>query len=607
MVCPKTRLDKIFPDGLPVNAFIDKGRCAIGGTYAELTNTKRCSLITVPNISILLSKEAEHHEIKIVYGEASYEKVKLLLLERKPGLKIMSTPEGMKKIMDAATEIGCVDELYNEWFLLLDEVHTFISENYRPDILIPFKYFWKFKFKSIISATPYIFTDERFKSLDYHKITFTSKLGTIRLINSTSVEGTLNYILKHIDEFPGNVHIFYNSVQEIIKAILRAKLEDCNIFCANDKDGNNKRKLGELFKFYVEQPNTNNYKKINFYTCKYFEGWDLFDKDATVILVTNVHQPHTKVGISSKGKQAVGRIREDEEKGSNLYQIIHITNHSNNKAMKLLEQFRTEYISEANLLIKQNSERIAMYKEQNRKIIQDEVLTKFADVDNKTNIASLNTMKLDQQINEAAKNEIYNHMDYIQQDWEDAYFDVTREDVDKRLDGDTKLKRKSTATQLEEDYKYLKAHKIKQQDAMKFSLGISLEQSIKDSNPLAYKAYQLLDDAKMAELKYNVKKVQAEVIVRENKSTGLQLLQLLNNAFRVNNFYTNEQIKSKLQIIYNSLNLREANGRIKVAKANEIELPGRFEVQETKRKNAKGISEHGKVILRAQFALRMAA
>jgi hypothetical protein len=35
-VDPKLRLDKIFTDGLPINSFIDKGRCAIGATYGEI-------------------------------------------------------------------------------------------------------------------------------------------------------------------------------------------------------------------------------------------------------------------------------------------------------------------------------------------------------------------------------------------------------------------------------------------------------------------------------------------------------------------------------------------------------------------------------------------
>lgn len=52
-----TRLDKIMPNGLPSNAFINKGRCAIGGTYMEIINKRRPSIIVVPNINILIDKQ----------------------------------------------------------------------------------------------------------------------------------------------------------------------------------------------------------------------------------------------------------------------------------------------------------------------------------------------------------------------------------------------------------------------------------------------------------------------------------------------------------------------------------------------------------------------
>jgi hypothetical protein len=607
VVNPKTLLNKIFPDGLPVNAFIDKGRCAIGATYDEIMRKSRCSIIVVPNISIIHNKHLSHPDLDVVYGEKSYKDVEDMLRVPKLGQKFMTTPEGMKKIMEAAEKLGRLNELKRKWFLLLDEAHTFITENYREDILLPFKYFWMFDNKSIISATPYFFSDKRFQSLDFHQVKFDAPLGTVRLINSKSVVGTLDYILKHLDEFPGNLHIFYNSVKEIVNAIKRAAITDFTVCCANDKDGENMKTLGEYVANFVEEPSTDTYKKVNFYTCKYFEGWDLFDKDATAILVTDVHKQHTKVAVGMKGKQAIGRVRENKEKQSNLYQIIHITNHSNNKSMKTAEQFKKEFSLEAELLIKQNEERVMFYNEQGRKVFEDERLIKFADIDKETKLATLDTMKLDQQINEAANTEIYNHIDFIKKDWEDSYFEVVVEHVDFKVETGTSIKRKSGSAQLKEGYQTLVNSKVTQQTKGIFNIISSVESDIKGSNPLAYQAYKLLDEEKMSELKYNVKKVQAAVIVKENNLVEVKLMKLLNNAFRVSLFYTNDEIKRKLQTIYNDLNIRENNGNIKVAIANQIEESGRFETHITKRKNNKGVYEHGRVILRPQFALRMAA
>ena len=596
-VNPKTRLDKIFTNGLPVNAFINKGRCAIGGTYLEIMNKSRCSIIVVPNISIILNKLIDHPDMDVVYGDVSFKGTEELLKVYEPGQKIMTTPEGMRKIMSAAEVNGRLEEITNDWLLLLDESHTFISEYYREDILLPFKYFWSFKKKSIISATPFEFTDTRFKDLQHYKITFTEPLGTIKLVNARSVEGTLNLLLQNASTLPGNLHIFLNSIAEIRDAILRAELTECHIYCADDKDGNNMAKLGDLAKHFVAEPKTGEYSKINFYTCKYFEGWDLHDDNATMVLVTNFHKEHTMVGVGSKGKQAIGRLRKD------AYQIVHITNHKYINQMKPLQAYREYFTDEAKHQIDHHYKTVERHIKNGFKLIPDPRLKHFCDVDKTTHKATLDPMKLDQQINQAANNEIYNHIDFIKKDWEDAYFKVEIEDSDVVLETKTALKRKSGAKQLEEDYKTLLEHKSSQQASNVFGLDRSLENRIKVSNPTAYQAAKLIDEQTMIAMKYNVKKVQAEVILKEYNLKEVKLLKLIGHEFKVGIFNSNEDIKNKLQAIYNKLEVKDhKTGKIKIASAEQIRSKGLFEADDTKRNK-----EHGKIIIRAQFSLRMAA
>lgn len=596
-VNPKTRLDKIFTNGLPVNAFINKGRCAIGGTYLEIMNKLRCSIIVVPNISIILNKLIDHPDMDVVYGEVSFKDTAELLKTFEPGQKIMTTPEGMRKIMRAAEENGRLEELYNDWFLLLDESHTFISELYREDILLPFKYFWSFRKKSIISATPFEFTDPRIKELQHYKITFNAPLGTIKLVNARSVEGTLNLLLQSADTLPGNLHIFLNSISEIRDAILRADLKECNIYCANDKEGDNMEKLGELSKHFVAEPKTGEYSKINFYTCKYFEGWDMYDDNATMVFVTNFHKEHTMVGVGSKGKQAIGRSRRDP------FQIVHITNHKHINQMKSLQDYREYFIKEAEYQIDHHHKTVERHIKNGFKLIPDPRLKHFCDVDKLTHKATLNLMKLDQQINQTANNEVYNNIDFIMKEWEDAYFKVEVEDSDVVLETKTALKRKSGAKQLEEDYKALLDYKLNQQVSNVFGLDRSLENRIKVSNPTAYQAAKLIDEQTMIAMKYNVKKVQAEIILKEYNLKEVKLLKLIGHEFKVGVFYTNEHIKNKLQEIYFKLDIKDhKTGKIKVATANQIRSKGLFEAEDTKFNKA-----HGKRIIRAQFNLRMAA
>lgn len=578
-VSKDTFMSDIFSDGLPVNAFIHKGRCAIRGTSIELELKTRSTLIIVPNISIILGKftsdRISDRPDYIVYGDISDSEISLILNDKKVGIKIMSTPEGMRRIM-RLTSKSQAEYIKANWFLLLDESHTFISELYRKNILAPFDYFWDFDFKSIISATPYFFSDPRFKSLDYHEIKFTEKLGKVTLVNSVSVPATLEYLIANKNEFPGNIHIFYNSVTEIKRAVLQSELEECNIFCADDKDNKNMQKLGDLQKHFVAEPRKGLYKKINFYTCKYFEGWDLYDKDATMVLVTDCHKEHTKVGVASKGKQSIGRLRNEP------YQIIHITNHEHKDSKISWEQYKAGYTSDAHRIIKSNNEHIL--NAEFDKFKGDNRAEKFADVDKTTKIATLNLYKLDQQINESASNEIYRNIKFVKQDWDAAYYDVQIQYSDLRLVSNSQQERKSASKILEEDYKELNLLNSQKPSGLLFSFGKGREQIIKETNPIAYQAHELIDEATMLTFKYNFKKVSNELIVRQNGSVEIKLLKLCKAALKKDTFYTNEFVKSKLTDFYTKLNIRDPeNGQIKKAYPIDLEREGRFKIRHIRR------------------------
>lgn len=567
----------------------------------EIENKKRCTIITVPTLPILHSKHEDYPELDIVHGDISFQQIEDYFTSYKPGQKIMTTPEGFRRLMAAAFLSGRYEEVITEWFLLLDECHTFASEDFREDILCPFEYFWDFSYKSLISATPYYFSDPRFRSLTHYKVTFDAPLGKITLVDSRSPMATLDWVLTHPNDYPGNLHIQLNAVIEIKHAATRAGLTDFNIFCAPGERNRNIRNLGDLAKHYKEQPKKDEYKKFNFYTQKYFEGWDLYDDDATMILVTNVHVPHTKIGVKSKGKQAIGRLRDK------AHRYIHITNHNHISNFKSLEIIRKEFQADAEFLINQNNDYARECRKHKRTFREDKRLKYFADRNKFTNIAILNPMKLDQQIDEAANNEIYNHIDYIEQDWKDGYFDVEIEPSNLQLDSATKLKRKSKAEQLKEDYLALREYHKAKQGGMVISLLGSIEKSIQASNPTAYLAEKFLDETTMERLNYNVKLVKEAIILQENVSSEVKVLKLLSETFKVGKFYTNEDIKVKLQNIYNKVNIREKNGEVKKALAVQIGEQGRFDVDATKRDIGKGEKEHGLLILRAQFGLRMAA
>jgi len=597
----KTYMSHIFPNGLPIGSFIDKGRCGIGGTTIELKDKSRSTLIIVPNVSILLGKlnanNVEERPDYIIYGVKTQTMVNEYMKDARQGLKIMSTPESIGKVIKGAIRADRLDELYRTWFILLDESHTFITELYRKNILLPFKYFWLFDKRSIISATPYQFSDPIFSELDFHKVIFTEPLGLVTLVNAKSVNGTLNEILKNIKPEHGNLHIFYNSVTAIKEAILRSEITDCNIFCANDKDQNNILKLGELEKFFLAEPTTGCYKKVNFYTCKYFEGWDLVDANATLILVTDIYKPHTKVGVASKGKQALGRLRNAP------YKLIHITNHDYKDTMTTLEEYRASYTKDAHKLIMDNNHHVMESKIKN--IRYDKLVESFADVDEKTKIATFNSLKLDQLINESASNEIYRNIKFIEEDWKKSYFEVDVKYSNIKLESKTKTSRKSLKDKLKEDIEALYTYRESDNNNL-FYIGETVEDEIKKRNPLAYKASKFLLKKKLQELNYNVKKVEAELILISTERIEIKLTAFLKKIFRKDRFYFNSFILSKLQDLYNQLDIRDTRtGEIKKALPSQLAENERFIIKKGRRKNPAGKLENGYFILGIRLSLKV--
>ncbi len=495
--------------------------------------------------------------------------------------------------MEAAKEIEGFD-IQKECFLLLDECHTFVTERFRKMIFKPFNWFWEFKNKSVISATPYYFTDKRFQKFDHHRIKFFETYrGEVEVVRATSVAACLNHALTKTD-YPGNVHVFYNSVTECVKAIKRAGLTDGNIFFSDRSE--NHEKLAGFNEFYQDEPSEKIYKKFNFYTCKYIEGWDLFDKDETLIVVTDIYSPHTKIRISNKGVQAVGRSRNIP------YKIYHITNHRNTDKMKTEEQIANDYKIQAKGFIKLYNQMVAQRVDPMQEF-QDQVL-KFADID--SGKAIYNPTKFDQMVNEQLCNEEYANMAIIGKQWEAGLYKPLHFKYEERLVKDnTKEKRKSKADKLREAIQEIE--RLEQEKTeFAFNLGNDQLADFIKSNSFAYEAYTKIGKDELAKLEFNERSIKAELISKSNISAEMKVKKLLNETFNVNLTYLKSDIKRVLQRIYSMADLKDKRGQIRIATAEQLGENGRFDLQETKKKvNDKW--EPAFKILRAQFELKIAA
>jgi hypothetical protein len=455
-----------------------------------------------------------------------------------------------------------------------------------------FELHFNFKNRAVISATPYYFSDPRMNDLDYYKITFDKPLGKINIINTNSIKACVNAFLTNEVRTPANVHIFFNSVTEIAEAIEFADLKDCNVHCS-DKD-ENREKTGQ---FFNPQPIKGQYKKFNFYTTSHFEGWNLEDANATIILVTDVYKPHTKVGISNKGVQAIGRQRVKQNKPETQpFVIYHITNHRNTETFKTMEAFKNDYLFDADWEADDYNRYLEACKQQEREPSKEktEFVKKYATLNPETGKAEISYTKVDQFINESACNEEFNHIDYIKEAWQKAGFETDIYEYRQTVEKQTKRKTTKSVQEILSDFESLdpKNAFIFRTDADTHKLT-----SLKNKYPVLYQAYQTLSKEEIASTNYNANEIEKLVILKNNKDAEIRVLKLFPLYFAIGGRYTKEYIKTTLQQIYDKA------GFTKKATAEQLGNQDWYETKPCKIKNKSGVYENGFEILRMNFKL----
>jgi len=587
-------IDKAFKE-IPANAFIHKGRTGVGGTHLEL-KTKRNSIMIVPTKGIITDKinakdengNKEYPDLFPVMGGVTPTDIAEHLSSNTTNKKLMTTPDSFWKIIKAAG--GNLDELYADYFLLFDEAHSIITESYRESMIKAFEEQFNFKNRTFISATPFYFTDPRMKKLKYYTIVFDEPLGKVNIIHAKSVRTRVNEFLMDAGQYNGNLHIFYNSVTEIAEAIELAGITDCSVHCSDNED--NLEKIGKFFK---AQPIKGEYKKINFYTTSHFEGWNLEDINPIIILVTNVLKTHTKVGISNKGVQAIGRQRVKPNKPETKPTIYHITNHRNKEIFKTMKGITEDHIWDAQWDIDDYNRYIETCKTQGREPNKEKTnfVQRYATINTHTGKAEICYIKIDQFINESACDEEFNHINYIQEAWQKAGFETDLQSHTETLNKKIQRKSKKTVKDILEDIEVLES-------TNSFVFGNQEQLSkLKNKYPVLYDAYKKLTKEEIESTSYILDEIEKLLILKSNQDAEIKVLKLLPLYFSVGERYTKEDTKKYLQEIYDKA------GYIKKATAEQINNIW-YDARPCKVKDKAGIYHNGFEIQRMMLKMRAA-
>lgn len=281
-------------------------------------------------------KELKHNEnepFKKVFG--AYEGVQVediitYLTSRITYKKLITTPESFSKVKEAIQLSGF--NLYEEFFILFDECERIIQDSvYRKGIALPIDDFFKFKKRAMISATPLLPSDPRFKKYKFKyvkiKPTFMFKKH-LKLVTTNSIILSLKkYLNNHPSE---NYFIFLNST-DVIASVIEALgvKNETSVYCARES----------VYKLKInDYPNSHEklkeFKKFNFFTSRFFSAVDieLAYKPTVIMLTDTTHAFHSILDPFTESIQILGRFR------NGIKQAVHISTIDTNNVPKTQDE-----------------------------------------------------------------------------------------------------------------------------------------------------------------------------------------------------------------------------------------------------------------------------
>jgi len=602
-IAEEERLDKIFPNGIPSNIILDKTVCGIGATYSEIEIAKRNSIIIEPNVPVIMGKEKEHKQIIGVYDEMTVKEIIDQIAERKIDkekyIKILTTPESFPKVIKA---LNALEIPYREtFFLLFDECDKIISDiDFREKIIVPIDEFFLFTSKSMVSATPIICDDPRFKEQEFKIIKITPKYNyskKLELKPTNNVSLMLKRTIEKLnqeeeedrkrrrgeEEKDVKFCIFFNYVAGIkdITDYLGLSPNEVSIYCSEKKCKELKgEKDWEENVFnrlnYNEDKTVNLSTKYNFFTSRFYSAVDIKLKEKPIVIMVSMvykflpnEMPFTLIDPATDAVQIAGRFR------NGISRLIHITDTNPNpklkwKSKKELEHFLNEQYSgytEMRKLAKKLSEYGEKYIVNQAIDKTDFVKEGYVNKKGEINYFRWNNAYLDErlkmlyfypaQLYKAYSNsgafEVYSESDYCTCS-EQELKEIRNSLNDKKFQLLYKI--------------YIKLiNSLKPQDRQMY-------EELKSEFPDIIEAFEIIGYQRIRQLKFVKSDIKAEVMAvkREKGLAAEKVEEDVYSIFEVGEIYTNKFIKDELQKIFDKHNVIGRNAKTKdILKYFEIE------------------------------------
>ena len=364
---------------IPSNVVLNKTLTGLGATHAEL-HSKRNSIIIEPNVPVILEKTKNHPDWLAVWEKCRRQKVEKCLVSPLKYKKLICTPEGFRKIRNAAKKVNV--NIYQDYFCLMDECEKFIQDaDFRERITQPVYDFFQFQEKAFVSATPLEMSHPLLEVQNFRILKIVPQYDyqiPLELVVTNSYDSTVRKRFQMLEDSEC-VCIFLNSIDGINKIINSLHLTDYKVFCSEESAKKLKEREFENVSEMLEP-----LAKYNFFTCRFFSALDIkLDIKPDVLMLTDLYQAtYTMIDPFTEAIQIPGRFR------NGINSLTHITNvridlnvMSKEEIKGRIEEFETTYNN-----LKKRKEKVSeTYRK--RAISQEMESVKYADfLDEKDNI-----------------------------------------------------------------------------------------------------------------------------------------------------------------------------------------------------------------------------
>lgn len=527
---------------IPTDCILSKRVPGCGATTLEL-KTNRNSIIIVPNVPVIQSKEKKEPYPKGVYEDVTVSEV-VTYLKENIRYKIMTTPESFGKIKVACEK--CNINIYSEFFLLMDECHQLVKDvDYRNFIVLPMADFFKFKNKAMVSATPLGFSDPRLKKFDTLEVRadydYQQEITVINAYNTTKAIG--EYLESHQN---GTVCFFVNSINQIYSIMRHFKLlEDSTVYCAPKSV--TKLREGYDFTNAYKEWSAETMKRYNFFTGRFFSAFDLeLDYKPDLLMITDPYiSPYTMLDVDTDCIQICGRFRKGINSATHIYRVNpEICAKSKERKLQEIHDLEVGYRTLQRYYNNADSKNDRMAFGQ---VIDIHPFRKYLYSD-----LTKNWFRIDCDVNEVLVIGRYKS-EQTMEDWYNKchYFTPTFETCNSN-ENDEKMETIMSARTTRDKRKKM-VEILSQFEQPLSENAFDFINKIRKIDPFIVEAFEVLGKERVEELNYNQKQINEELILRQRK--GNRAIRLIKNSFKVGNTYTNDYIKDEMTRIFDMLEI----------------------------------------------------